>query len=78
MTLQLPVSYETIIELALQMPLEQRQALLQLLIEQNQKPRAQTAEERLGLLRRMAINAGGPIDPSYSDRREDWYDDGGR
>lgn len=78
MTLQLPVAYETIIELALQMPLEQRQALLQRLIEQNQKSRAQTAEERLAILRRMAIDGGGPIDPGYSDRREDWYDDDGR
>ena len=74
MTVQLSISYETLIDLVAQLTPDERQALLHRLRESEQAPLTDT--EWQTAFRALVIDAplGGPIPL----RRAEWYDDDGR
>jgi hypothetical protein len=76
MTVQLPIPYETLIELVDQLPEDQKEKLVQHLLKKKEE-RELSIEEKLALLDSMVVSVGAIL-PGYSDRREDWYGDDGR
>ncbi len=70
------ISYEVVVKLVDQLPPQEQTALITHLLELARK-RELTKEERKVVLESMAVDLGA-VSPDYSDRREDWYDDGGR
>ncbi|MBZ0307149.1 MAG: hypothetical protein K8I82_13850 [Anaerolineae bacterium] len=73
MSVQLPISYEMLVQLVEQLSEAQRQDLMRRLgatVSQH------LPEEKLALLRTVQFEVEVLEEPS--DRREDWYDDDGR
>lgn len=69
MAVQLKIDYETLVQLVEQLPAPKRRELLLRLLK---SPEASTAVERLALFDELVVDLG-PVQPDYSDRREDWY-----
>ena len=80
MGVQLTISYETLLALVEQLPPDQKSDLAlrltqyQLSLKAMPSPETLTTEEKIAILKSMAINS--PIKEEPSIRREDWYDDG--
>ena len=74
MTVKLDVPFETLVELVKQLPLHQRQVLLQQI--QGQEPNDQSVETKISLLHAAQIDSVVSQEPS--PRREEWYGDEGR
>ena len=74
MAVQLSIPYETLIELVQQLPEEQRQNMLQRLLEQ---PKTLSGNERRDIFYSLSLDLG-TVQPAYTDQREDWYGDDGR
>jgi hypothetical protein len=74
-TVQLNLSYETLLDLIEQLPADQKRDLLMRLLE-DAKNRSLSKEEKLALYHTSIISL--PIKEEPSIRREDWYGDDGR
>jgi hypothetical protein len=74
-TVQLNLSYETLLDLIEQLPLEQRRDLLMRLL-QDAKNRSLSKEEKKALYHASILSV--PVNEEPSIRREDWYGDDGR
>lgn len=72
MTVQLTISYETLLELVKQLPEDQQQDLIRHLPGHGRAEEL-TASDRIRLLRSVQVDR--PLDEGFSLRREDWYDD---
>lgn len=70
------VSFDQIVELVERLPQEQQHSLLVHLLGKSQT-RPLSSDERKALFDSMMVDLG-TVTPTYSDRREDWYDDGRR
>lgn len=75
MSAQPNVSYEQVIEIVDQWPVEQQRALITHLQERTESETL-TAAEKMALLRSVMFDI--PVINDISNRREDWYDDDGR
>ncbi len=73
MATQIP--YETLVELAQQLPLEQRLELIRRL-QQRPQPDLDRATEKIKRLKEAQLSVTVDIEPSI--RRQDWYVDDGR
>ncbi len=73
MATQIP--YETLVELAQQLPLEQRLELIRRL-QQRPQPDLDRATEKIKRLKEAQLSVTVNIEPSI--RRQDWYVDDGR
>ena len=73
MATQIP--YETLVELAQQLPLEQRLELIRRL-QQRPQPDLDRATEKIKRLKEAQLSVTVNIEPSI--RRQDWYADDGR
>ena len=69
------IPYETLAELAEQLPREQREDLIRRL-QQRAQPDTASASEKMKRLREAQISVAVNVEPSL--RREDWYADNGR
>jgi hypothetical protein len=69
------IPYETLVELAQQLPIEQQQDLIRRLQERAQSDSDNTAE-KMYRLKQAQISVAVKKDPSI--RRQDWYADDGR
>lgn len=78
MAVQLTLSYETLRNLVLQLPPEDAQRLAAEIRAQFGEGMFLTPAERAAHLRSAIIHADVTVSDTYSDRREDWYDDDGR
>lgn len=72
MAVQLDISYETLVALIEQLPMQQKQDLLIRLLETT-RARPLSKEEKLALYHASILDA--PMNEEPSPRREDWYDD---
>lgn len=70
------ITFDEVVKLADQLTPAEKQALAQHLLQTAQE-REMTPQERIAIFHSMIIDLG-PVSPSYSDRREDWYGDDGR
>ena len=75
MSVHLNISFETLVELVEQLPVQQKQDLLRRVQQQTQHD-GKTVEEKMGILRAAQVDVAVKQEPS--PRREDWYDDEGR
>ena len=75
-TVQLNLSYDTVMNLVEQLPFEEQKSLLFHLLDKAKNHQLDN-EERKKLFHSMIVDLG-KVSPEYSDRREDWYDDEGR
>lgn len=75
MTVTLQIPFETLVELAKQLPPDKKADLIAHLQGVSQQ-RELTKEERLALFE--ATIRSHPVNQEPSIRREDWYDDDGR
>jgi hypothetical protein len=74
MTVQLNISYETLIELVEQLPTEQQRDLLTRLLEKADNQLSK--EEKKALYHASILSV--PVLDAPSIRRQDWYGDDGR
>jgi len=74
--LKLTIEYETLVELAKQLPVEQRLHLIQDLA-QEAKNQPLTPQQKIALLN-STVHDLGSIPAAFSFSREDWYGDDGR
>jgi len=72
MTVQLPISYQTLVSLVEQLPAEQQQDLLHRL-QEKAKQQALSKQEWSALFDSIKIDT--PIGEGFSLDRKDWYDD---
>jgi len=70
------ITFDQIVELVERLPQEQQHSLLVHLLGKSQT-HPLSSDERKALFESMMVDLGA-VSPMYSDRREDWYDDGGR
>ena len=75
MAVQLTIEFETLVELAKQLPEEAKLALIKELDEAGSS-RELTNDEWKAKFRSLSISR--PVQEFYSMRREDWYDKFGR
>jgi hypothetical protein len=75
MNVHLKIEFETLVELAKQLPPEAKQALIKEL-DDNSNEHQLTNEEWKAQFRSLSISR--PIQSFYSMSREDWYDEFGR
>lgn len=75
MTVQLNISYETLVELVEQLPLERQHDLLRRLLDKADN-RQLTKEEKKALYHASILSV--PVLDAPSVRRQDWYGDDGR
>lgn len=75
MAVNLPLSYETVIQLVEQLPREQQETLLLHLLSTSQS-RTLSPDEKKALFHASILSV--PVNEAPSIRREDWYDDDGR
>ena len=75
MVVQLTIEYETLVELAKQLPAEAKRALIRELDEADSHSQL-TNEEWKAQFRSLSISR--PVQEFSSMRREDWYDEFGR
>lgn len=75
MTVQLDISFETLVELVRQLPADQQQQLLHR-IQAQTYTNGQNVAEKMRKLRSAQIDAR--VNQVPSPRREEWYDDNGR
>lgn len=75
MDVQLKIEFETLVELAKQLPPEAKQALIKELDDSTREQKL-TNEEWKAKFRSLSISR--PIQSFYSMSREDWYDEFGR
>jgi hypothetical protein len=74
-TVQLNLSYETLLDLIEQLPVDQKRDLLMRLLE-DARNRVLSKEEKQALYHASILSI--PIKEEPSIRREDWYGDDGR
>jgi hypothetical protein len=72
---QLPITYETLVEMVEQLPREQQLDLMRRL-QARAFLQPLTSEEKLKLLRTAQVDV--TVNQEPSPRREDWYGDDGR
>lgn len=78
MAVQLTISYETLRNLVLQLPPQEAQQLAAEIRTQFGDGMPLSPAERAAHLRSAVIHGDVTVSDTYSDRREDWYDDDGR
>jgi hypothetical protein len=76
MAVQLTIEYEQVVRLVEQLPAEQQEALLTVILRQRARQRPLTPEEKIRLV--DAAKLDNPINVPPSVRRQDWYGDDGR
>jgi hypothetical protein len=75
MTGQTKISFEALVQLVEELPIEQQERLIER-VQGHIKRNNLTVAEKMALLRSIQIDSRVIQDPS--PRREDWYDDDGR
>lgn len=75
MNVQLKIEFETLVELAKQLPTEAKLALIKEL-DESETHHEVTNDEWKAQFRSLSISR--PVREFYSMRREDWYDEFGR
>ena len=75
MAVQLTIEFETLVELAKQLPTEAKRALIKELDEAEERHEL-TNDEWKAQFHSLSISR--PVQEFYSMRREDWYDEFGR